>query len=508
MPVVLRHASSPTQRAQGVSELIAHVGTYGIVTELSRKLSVSRQSLYAWKGIGERALEQALGPRPPLAVIEPRLERAVLTFLVEGHASERGIQSCLEAVGYRAPSLGTISTIIGQAEGRALQWFASHQAPSASRVLALDELFGNQRQAAYLSVVDAHSEAVWAAAGPLEADADSWTLLLWEAQDHGLRWHQTIGDGGRAIQGACATVDPNKPHANDVWHALHQFGQVQGRLDRLVTYLQAQGATVARQAARVAVGQKPLGSKPQSDVALHARDLATAVRAAEGLGYLGHELRRLLEVVVLGRDGLLDAEARRQELAALLTLLAELAFGAPSSQQHDLERLHTRLRHALPRLLVFAEQLEQVQVEAEAVLGRQNLALVAWAWQRRRILGPRRENLLAGLPEAWRQAAGTVMAAWDQAVRASSLAENWNSLLRPHLAVHRTLSPGRLALLAVWHNHRRFARGARQGYSPLQLSGIADAPTDWLVALGYPPMQPADRPLPIAAGQPALPEAA
>jgi hypothetical protein len=449
-----------------------------------------------------------LGPRPPLAVVSPSLERVVLTFLVEGHASERGIQNCLAAVGYPAPSLGTLSTIIGQAEERALQWFASHQAPSASRVLALDELFGNQRQAAYLSVVDAHSEAVWAAAGPLQADADSWTLLLWEAQDHGLRWHQTISDGGRAIQGACATVDPTKPHANDVWHALHQFGQVQGRLDRLVAYLQAQGATVARQAARVAAGKKPLGHKPQSDVAVHADQLATAVRAAEGLGYLGHELRRLLEVVVLGRDGPLEAEARRQELAALLDLLAELALEAPSSQQHDLEGLHTRLERALPRLLVFAQQLEPVQAEAAAALGRANLALVAWAWQRRRILGPRRQDLLAGLPEGWRQAAGVVMAAWDQAVRASSLAENWNSLLRPHLAVHRTLSSGRLALLAVWHNHRLFARGAHQGQSPLQLSGIADAPTDWLVALGYPPAQPADRHLPTIVGQPALPEAA
>ncbi len=59
--------------------------------------------------------------------------------------------------------------------------------------------------------------------------------------------------------------------------------------------------------------------------------------------------------------------------------------------------------------------------------------------------------------------------------------------MRPHLAVHRTLSAGLLALLAVWHNHRVFSRGAHRGASPLQLSGMAEAPTDWLVALGYPP---------------------
>ena len=45
---------------------------------------------------------------------------------------------------------------------------------------------------------------------------------------------------------------------------------------------------------------------------------------------------------------------------------------------------------------------------------------------------------------------------------------------------------GLLALLAVWHNHRVFPRGVHQGHSPLHLSGLTDAPTDWLVALGYP----------------------
>jgi hypothetical protein len=42
-----------------------------------------------------------------------------------------------------------------------------------------------------------------------------------------------------------------------------------------------------------------------------------------------------------------------------------------------------------------------------------------------------------------------------------------------------------LALLAVWHNHRVFTRGVHTGNSPLQLSGMSEEPTDWLVALGY-----------------------
>ena len=53
---------------------------------------------------------------------------------------------------------------------------------------------------------------------------------------------------------------------------------------------------------------------------------------------------------------------------------------------------------------------------------------------------------------------------------------------------HRTLTTGMLALLAVWHNHRVFTRGVHKGKRPLHLSGMEDAPTDWLLALGYPPV--------------------
>jgi len=121
------------------------------------------------------------------------------------------------------------------------------------------------------------------------------------------------------------------------------------------------------------------------------------------------------------------------------------------------------------------------------VLGTDGLALLAWAWQRRSVLELDATQLVAALPPEWQAAARVVVHAWATAGRASSAVENWHSILRPHLAVHRSLSPGMLALLAVWHNHRVFRRGVHKGSSPVQLSGMRDAPTDWLVALGYPP---------------------
>lgn len=489
--MVQLHATSPEQRAQVSAWMLLHGGHYGWVTGRSAELGVSRQTLYQWQKQGQAALLQTFTPATTLPVRTPAVERAVLTLWAEGHASERGIQRCLEALGYGTISLGTIAAVVGAAQRRALRWDAKHQAPSSERVVALDEMFGNDRRGAYLSMVDTASWAVWAIAGPVAVDHESWTLLLWEAQERGLRWKQTVSDGGKAMQLACATADPQGRQSRDVWHVLHQCSQAQGRLDRGVAQLQVQSAVVVRQAARLLAGKRPQGAKPVTDVAAHRAQLAQAVLLAEGLRYLSGELRRLLEVVVLdGAGKLLSPATRQQELATLLALLAEVAAGAPAPQQRELQHLHRGVSLALPHLLTFLADLEPGERQAQAVLGTEGLGLVAWAWQRRRILGPAAAELVRQLPEPWRMAAAGVLQAWESAVRASSAVENWHSILRPHLAVRRTLSPGMLALLAVWHNHRVFARGERAGHSPLHLSGLTGAPTDWLMALGYPPVTP------------------
>jgi transposase-like protein len=498
--MVQTHAIMPETRIRCVRHMLADNGAYGRVTALSRSVGVSRQTLYTWADQGLRALERAFTPPGACPVVPPTLERDMLTLLVEGHASYRGLRRCLRQVGQRDVSLGTISAVVGEAQRRALA-LQARQGPPTARALALDELYGSDRHGAYLSVVDVASGAVWAAAGSLPVDADTWTLVLWELRERGVRWDRTVSDGGAAVQQACVRVDPDGRHQRDVWHVLHVCSQVQGRLDRRQGQADVAGrsATVARQAARVAAGHRPRGPRAVTDEGAHAAALAQAAQAADNLRYLSHELHALLDVVVLGRAGVLDSATRQEELKTVLALLAEVRMTAPPASQQDLARLHTALTRALPGLLTFTVAWGGVQQAGRARLGTDGLALVAWAWQRRALLGPTSADLLALLPAAWCPTPTLLLAAWDDAVRASSAVETWHSVLRPYLAVHRTLSSGMLALLAVWHNHQVSTRGQHAGQSPLQRSGLADAPSDWLVALGYPPadaaMPPAAQPL-------------
>jgi hypothetical protein len=478
--------------------MLAHRGEYGIITQLSRASGVSRPTLYAWRNHAERALLLAFTPPCSAPPITPQLCRQVLTVWI-AHSSDRDIQSCFRTLTAQGISLTTITTILADAEQRALHVLAT-TTPSSVRALALDEIYANNRRGAYLNAVDVHSGAVWASVGPVAVDTDSWTLVLWELQARHLVWDRLTMDGGAAARAGSRAVTPQVVIQGDQWHVLHSCTHLQGRLLRRLHDLQAQTAVVARQAARIAAGQQPRGRNPKTDVVAHAADVAIAQRLVDDVGFLMQELRRLLDVVVLDGRGVLSAAQRQQELSSLLSLWAEVVAAAPKPQQGTVQELLSTVREALPELLTFVAQLDRVQADLRSVLAPERQALLGWVWLRRKTLGWSAGDILAALPPDWRDAARVLLLAWADAVRVSTAVERWHSILRVHLTVHRTVSPGRLVLLAVWHNHRVFTRGIHKGYNPLHLSGMREAPTDWLVALGYPP---ADAP-PITDARPAL----
>jgi hypothetical protein len=200
---------------------------------------------------------------------------------------------------------------------------------------------------------------------------------------------------------------------------------------------------------------------------------------AKSLHYLSTELQRLLEIVVLTDQKILDSRERWEELDAFLGLFFELCEETPKSMKKDMENLVHHVQSALPALLGFCQHLDAVQHAAIAQLGEQAVHLIGWAWLRRGILGPKRKHLVADFPPDWQTHAVSLLTTWDEAVRSSSGVENWHSILRPFSARHRHLSASQLALLAVWHNHHIAARGLHKGESHALLRWQSNPPTGW-----------------------------
>jgi hypothetical protein len=480
------HPSTPAERVSWIGRLLAHEGEYGVVTALSREVGTSRQTLTTWRSRARALLEQGLPPRA--AVAAPSLERCILTLVVRGHASYRGIQACLaELLGWEV-GVATIAAVVAEAGGRAAAVLGD-LVPPAPVALALDEIFGGAPRHGYLNAVDAHSGVVLATAGPAVPAVAAWETVLGGLAAHGVTWASAVHDGGKPAAGGVAAVTPAVPRQRDLWHVLHRCAQAQARLERLVAAAEAKWEAAERYAAAVAAGRTPRYRPPALPAAAQAEAVDALARTAADLRSVTAAPQHLLAVVVVGHDRLLDLAARRVDVATVLALVEELAPTAPAAAQPELRALHGALTEASAGLVVFAAALDPVHRDLAGRIGAAGVALVGWAWLRRAVLGDG-ETLVTQLPPDWHPAARVLIAAWTGAVRASSAVEGWHSLLRPHLAVHRGLSPALQALLAVAHNHRVAPRGLHAGTSPLQRCGLPDAPADWLTALDYRPTQP------------------
>src|SRR6266508_2130305 len=120
------HPSTPAERVQWASHMLAHTHEYGVVTQLSRDLAVSRPTLYAWKATAQQALSHAFEARTPPPAASTSPHRQILTLLVEGHNSYSNIQTCLRSLTGQRVSIGTIAAVVQEAQMRALEWMASH----------------------------------------------------------------------------------------------------------------------------------------------------------------------------------------------------------------------------------------------------------------------------------------------------------------------------------------------------------------------------------------------
>ncbi|MFL5667510.1 MAG: transposase [Ktedonobacteraceae bacterium] len=486
----MKHCSTPQQRIEWMTQLLASPACHGMVSQVSREHHVSRQTLYRWKQKAEQALKDVFMPPAAPRPSGSELERQVLTLLIEAHASYRQIQTCLASMLGTSLSLGSICSMVAQAGERARAWL-SRQRSLSVRALALDEQYSSKRGEAYFNVVDVHSGQVWASLPPAAVEGDSWMIVLWDLQAQGVTYGTTVSDGGNAIHEALKELDQLSLHQRDVWHLFHLAAKIQGRVETALAREEERLHTIRRYEERQARGERFSGRPPKTTAQTQQRIVSHLFSLWEAVAYLFHQVHHLLDVVILdatSASGLLSAPRRQAELETLICLLFELEEQACTNLKPDLHLFARQMQLALPSLLHFTHPLEDRHHQAAQALSCQAVQLIAWAWQRRTILGPDVETLLDGLAPAWRPIARQLFEGWNQAVRASSVVENWHSIVRPHLAVHRTLSAGMLALLAVWHNHRIAPRGPHADLSPLQRSQADHREADWLTALGYLPV--------------------
>ncbi len=160
--------------------------------------------------------------------------------------------------------------------------------------------------------------------------------------------------------------------------------------------------------------------------------------------------------------------------------------------QSHVNGLHHHIESALPRLLSFVEDLDEVQQKAIQQIGPAAVHLIGWAWLHR---ASPPVSILSSLwmtsQPPWRECASTLLCAWDQAESLQQLrgelagvtcASSWQCIgASRQVCLPFWLFGIIIALLPV---------AATLDARPMQRSGRHLEANDWLVTLGYPPASP------------------
>jgi transposase-like protein len=494
------------ERVQIVASLLAHPRPYGLVSQVARTHGLSRQSLYTWLAQAEAALAASLAARPPgrpapsgvLAIDQNRLERAIITLTVAGHASLAGVPVCLEELLDTHRSTGYISGVLAQAGDAAHAW-REHLAPAQPLRADLDEVFiGHTPQ---LVIVDPDSLLILALEQTPSRDSTAWGVTLLDQMARGVVLTEVASDGARGIAGGVAEAGVPVVHLRDLFHVVRDLLTVQAPLEK-AAYKALEIEERARLVeAEAQTARRRRGPKRTTAVGVTAATAASqaAMQAHDDYAWLIGCVRATLEPVD-ARTGRLRTTAQSyQEVMAAVALLRESPDGRVTAVAGRLER-------ACPDLVADQERLAQQVAPWQMRWGEETMALLAWAWRHHQELGlTSPAAIAAAFPPEQHDGVRAIWAALDQVHRGSSLVECINSLLRPHLLVHRGVDQDRLDLLACYLNHRVFTRGKRRGQCPLRLAGLP-VPADWLVVLGRAPKQPPDS-LPTPLTGPAPPQA-
>lgn len=475
------------ERVKIVATLIDKRGEYGVVSRLAQDYRLSRQSLYTLLGRGQEVLIQSLGARPPgrlpptgtLIVNKNGLDRAIVTLTVAGHASLEGVQTCLEEVFDVHRSIGYISTVLDEA-GDAAHGFLERLCPPRPIRADLDEIFTGATP--HLAVVDHDSTLIVALQRTRNRDSTAWGVTLLDQQAKGVVIAEAASDGARGIGAGIDEAHLACVRLGDLFHVVRDVMIVAGQLEKA-----AYAAIGREERARLAEAEAQMahprrGPKRRTAVTLTAAVDASqaAIRCYDDYCWLVDVVRETLEPVDARSGRLHAARESRQDLAAAVSLLRE-------ATDPRLTAVAGRLERTIDELVAYQDELAKQVAPWLARVGEETVVLIGWAWWHRHGLGLRAPGAAAAaFPVDQQEAVTAIWAALDRVHRGSSLVECINSLLRPHLLVHRGADQGLLDLLACYLNHRVFSRGKRRGKSPLQLAEIAGS-EDWLVTIGFAP---------------------
>ena len=463
---------APQTRIDIVMLAWLHQGVYGKMTEIAQCYQISRTFLYQLLFLANLQLETLFSDEKRLFQKDHRhFEQLILLLRLEGTCSLLSIAAIVKALEYHPNSVGYLSQFFHSA-GQALP--STLVMPSKTLVFYLsDEIFAIH--APILVTIDARSTTILNIELASDRSADTWRAHFEALENHqfvslGLASDRGLGlmAGYRAACDMALWVADYFHEFRDLFEVLHQVErQAYTAIDKEYDAMQK----FARAKSEANLHQR----LHHYDTAHHACEQAMALY--DHLALLLHLLREALQLCS-PHGRLRTVENVRSELMLLLDMIAELDCAAITK---TLKPIYTHIDD----IVVPFKQVEAIATALRAVVPHDALEFLVLAWHhahfgyqagsKQKAYHQRERDFWLAcaeglLGDAFDTLKALVFDQLDSIVRASSLVEMVNSLIRPYLnSCKGQITQETLNLIMFYHNHRRYKSGKRQGKAPLEL---------------------------------------
>ncbi len=472
MKFIRRPDLDPHTRIHIVRLAWLHQGVYGKMTQIAKSYQISRTFLYQLLLMANLQLETLFSDEKLLFQKDHQhLDQLLLLLRLEGKCSLLSISAILKALEYHPNSVGYLSQFF-QSAGQMLP--STLLMPSKKLVFYLsDEIFA--LHVPILLTIDARSTTILNIELASDRSAETWRAHFDALTEHQFCSLGMASDRGLGLVAGYQAACDMALWVADYFHEFRDLFEVLHQLERKAYAAIVKEHDAAQKFAH-AKGESNLAKRLQQyDTAHHACEQAIALY--DQLAILLHLLREAL--YLCSPHGRLRTVANVcSELRLLLEMIAELDCAAITK---TLKPIYTHIDD----IVVPFKQVEAIATALRAVVPHDALEFLVLAWHhahcvyqagsKQKAYHQRERDFWLAcaeglLGDAFDTLKALVFDQLDSIVRASSLVEMVNSLIRPYLnSCKGQITQETLNLIMFYHNHRRYKSGKRQGKAPLEL---------------------------------------
>ena len=477
---------TPQTRMDIVMLAWLHQGVYGKMTQIAAYYQISRTFLYQLIFLATLQLETLFRDEKLLFQKDHRYVEHLLVLLrLEGKCSILSIASIVKALEYSPHSVGYLSQFFHSA-GQALP--STLSMPSQKWVFYLsDEIFA--LHAPILVTIDARSTAILNIELAADRSADTWRAHFEALETHQFSSLGMASDRGLGLVAGYQAACNMALWVADYFHEFRDLFEVLHQLERKAYTAIGKEYDAAQKFARAKSASTLEKRLHQYEQAHHA--CAPAIALYDHLAILLQLLRETLQLCS-PHGRLRTVEGVRAELTLLFHMIEDLNCAAITN---TLKSIHTHIDD----IVVPFAQAEAIDAELRAVVPHDVLDLLVLAWHHdhcsfqaptkpKRYHHSERAFWLACaeglLGDDFDTLKILVFDKLDSIVRASSLVEMVNGLIRPYLnSCKGQITQEALNLIMFYHNHRRYKSGKRRGQAPLELLTGKSLEAEWWALL-------------------------